>query len=287
MKPNIVLITGHARNGKTESAKYIQKILTNCHKKVALVNYADYLKYLALSQFGWSGVKDEAGRTLLQNLGSDVRTVNPDFWIEIVYMTVCTVLRNFDYVVIADCRYPNEVEYWENHGFNVTKIRVIREGNFTDLMTEKQRKHESETALDDYPMDYIIRANTLDSLKESLSAIFIDDKVDIISTPAKPITKREKRMVIAATITTLSPEEEDELERLFPGADIKYREVLKRNMKPVVGETRVCIALSNDDAFKIKNPMKVFDDFVKAANLNVDSISCYTSEEEYTQWPTT
>ena len=66
----------------------------------------------------------------------------------------------WDYVLIPDCRFPNEIQYLRDKGHDVTHIRVVREDpNWTSPLTEEQQKHPSETALDNYKYDRLIYNN--------------------------------------------------------------------------------------------------------------------------------
>ena len=50
-----------------------------------IVHYADLLKYMCKTFFGWNGEKDEFGRSLLQRVGTDcIRNVEPDYWVDFV-----------------------------------------------------------------------------------------------------------------------------------------------------------------------------------------------------------
>ena len=54
----------------------------------------------------------------------------------------------YDYVLIPDTRFRNEIEYLIESGFDVTHMRIIRD-NYVSDMPEEQQNHISETALDD------------------------------------------------------------------------------------------------------------------------------------------
>ena len=74
----------------------------------------------------------------------------------------------WDYVLIPDCRFPNEVNYLREVGFNTIHIRIIRDG-FISPLTEQQQNHPSETALDNVQADtYFHNNGTLSDLREKV-----------------------------------------------------------------------------------------------------------------------
>lgn len=151
----VICISGHAQHGKDTAARFMRDALFG-ECKVLTVHYADLLKYICSQFFGWDGRKDCEGRTLLQYVGTDiVRKKRPDFWADFV-SDILTMFNGFwDYVLIPDCRFPNEIERMKECGFDVTHVHIVRE-NFNSPLSEEQKKHPSETALDGYPADYIL-----------------------------------------------------------------------------------------------------------------------------------
>lgn len=151
----VICISGKAQNGKDTTATIMKSALEQRGNKVLIFHYADLLKYLCREYFGWDGEKDDAGRTLLQHVGTDVvRTKDPDYWVNFAVTFLKLFEDEWDYVLIPDCRFPNEVNTIETH-FDALHIRVKRE-NFNSPLSAEQQKHISETALDDYEYDYLL-----------------------------------------------------------------------------------------------------------------------------------
>lgn len=150
----IILISGKAESGKTLSAQIIKEKLEKVNKRVLIVSFASYLKFIAKTYFDWDGKKDTKGRTLLQYLGTDiVRKKNPDFWVKTVFDFIYTFEDEFDYFIADDTRFQNEIDYFQNNDpFSYFSIRVERIG-FENSLTEKQRNHPSETDLDNRKFD--------------------------------------------------------------------------------------------------------------------------------------
>lgn len=168
---NVITISGKARHGKDTFAKMLKSILESKDKKVLILRYADYLKMICKDYFGWNGEKDEAGRTLLQQVGTNkIRAKDPDFWVKIVNELITVLEDDFDYFIIPDTRFPNEISYLKTHDKKVVTVKVIRD-NFESELTKEQKNHPSETALDDYKFDIIVRASNLRELEDNAGRI--------------------------------------------------------------------------------------------------------------------
>lgn len=152
----VICISGKAGHGKDTAAQFLKEQLELGENRVLVAHYGDLVKYVCKTFFDWNGVKDEAGRELLQTIGTDiVRAEDPDYWVRFI----ADMLRFFgtlvDYVLIPDTRFYDEIEYLIKSGFDVTHMRIIRDGYVSD-MPEEQQNHESETALDDYMPDIYV-----------------------------------------------------------------------------------------------------------------------------------
>lgn len=152
----VIAISGHARHGKDTVAQMLQKQLQKDGYTVLMTHYADLLKYICKTFFGWDGRKDEKGRSLLQYVGTDVvRAKNPDYWVDFVSDILNLFDGRWDYVIIPDTRFPNEFNRLKERGFNAVHLRVVRP-DFASQLTEEQQTHLSETALNDIAPDYCI-----------------------------------------------------------------------------------------------------------------------------------
>lgn len=164
----VILISGKAQNGKDSSAFIIKELLEKQQKKVLIIHYADNLKLFAKNYFGWNGIKDQSGRELLQWLGTDVvRKTYPDTWVDMVVALLKGVKTLYDYVIIPDVRFPNEVNKMCDE-FDCITVRIIRP-NFDNGLTNEQKNHPSEIALDNYPMEYeLVNDDDLEKLLKTV-----------------------------------------------------------------------------------------------------------------------
>lgn len=164
-KTVVIPVGGPAQNGKDTIGGKLEAALTSLGKKVLVIHHADLLKYMAKSMFGWDGQKDEKGRHLLQYMGTDVvRKKRPDFWVEHILSLLDLFDGDWDFVIIPDSRFPNEIDAYKEAGYPTTYIRIVR-SNFVSPLTPEQLKHPSETALNDYIPDILIQnEGTLEDL---------------------------------------------------------------------------------------------------------------------------
>ncbi|USL85070.1 putative deoxynucleotide monophosphate kinase [Arthrobacter phage SWEP2] len=113
-----------------------------------------------IDALGWERAKDYVPevRRVLQRLGTEsIRTLDPDFWIRAGMATAAKVDGP---VVVTDCRYPNEAQAIKDAGGVL--VRVVRSSQVDD-----GDAHPSETALDDYPVDFMVyNDDTIEHLQE-------------------------------------------------------------------------------------------------------------------------
>lgn len=170
--PRIIGLSGKARHGKDSAFEFINEVLTPLGYDVRRIGFADAVKTEATEQ-GWNGVKDEAGRSLLQRIGAARREENPNYWIdrtmEKIHAEFMHRTRNDGPIlfVITDVRYPNEFENIMTEGGLVWRIErrnPLTHGTFNNGLTEEQKAHPSETSLDDARFQWFISAEDLSEL---------------------------------------------------------------------------------------------------------------------------
>lgn len=173
----VICISGKARHGKDTVAEIVRNLLIERGQRVGIVHYADLLKYFCKTYFGWDGNKDEKGRSILQHVGTDVvRKKEPDYWVDFLINFLHLFEDEWDYVLVPDCRFPNEVDGFVNE-FLFSHWRVQRP-NFDNQLTEEQKQHPSETALDKHWLDeLIINDGTIEELTNKLSSL-VDEMLE-------------------------------------------------------------------------------------------------------------
>lgn len=171
----IFLISGEARNGKDTLADIMMSKLNGRSTKIAM---ADYLKYIAIKHCDWNGEKDEKGRTLIQELGTEKIREGlgwDTFHVERVCQDIKIIEDRYDYIFIPDVRFKNEMWYtMAKFPYNTTSIRVHRLG-FESPLTEEQKKHRSEIDLLDFKHDYEMFSDSgLDRVEEQIDLVLGD-----------------------------------------------------------------------------------------------------------------
>lgn len=166
---HVILISGKAQHGKDTSAEIMRRSMEDAGYRVVVTHYADLLKYICKTFFGWDGRKDEYGRQLLQYVGTDViRSRAPSYWVDFLSGFFSIFSDEWDYVIIPDTRFPNEVSKMRESGFDTVHIRVKRE-NFVSPLTEEQQHHPSEVALDAVEPDFwLINDGSIEELERRI-----------------------------------------------------------------------------------------------------------------------
>lgn len=171
----VICISGKAQSGKDTAASLIRDILYGYGQRVLITHYADLLKFMCEKFFHWNGVKDEHGRQILQYVGTDVvRKQKPDFWVDFIASVLELFPDEWDYVLIPDTRFPNEITNLKNAGYSVCHLHITRPG-MSDGLTAAQHNHVSEHALDGVEADYSVAntGNTADFATELMK--FLND----------------------------------------------------------------------------------------------------------------
>jgi hypothetical protein len=164
----VLAVSGPAQHGKDSFSGAAKKILEENGITTNIIHFADELKAKA-KELGHDGLKDGPGRTFLQKLGSLIRAKDVNYWVDLV-VNDCKMFPIADVVIIPDTRYPNEIQRFVEAGFKVIHIRVKRP-NFDNGLTEEQKNHPSETALNDVTPDaYVYNDGTLEDFDHTVEA---------------------------------------------------------------------------------------------------------------------
>lgn len=167
----VILLSAKAQFGKDTTANILKDLFEQDNKKVLIAHYADLLKYMCKHFFDWNGIKDDKGRTILQYVGTDViRNKQPNYWVDFIISVLNLFEDEWDYVLIPDTRFPNEIDIMKK-SFDTIALRIERDG-FDNGLSEEQKNHISEIALDDYKFDYIVNNNgTYEDLIETCKEV--------------------------------------------------------------------------------------------------------------------
>jgi len=164
----IILISGKARNCKSETAKILKNKLETKGNKVLTTAFGNLVKFVCEKFFNSDGQKNEYNRSLWQRIGTDViRKQKPNYWVDFIISIISMFPNEWNYVIIDDCRFVNELNRYDET-WDTTTVRVNRL-NFESNLTPEQKNHPSETALDNYNFDYVINSESgLDNLEKEV-----------------------------------------------------------------------------------------------------------------------
>lgn len=175
----IFLIAGEARTGKDTALKIINDYYEKQNQKVVKLGFTDYIKNYAMKISDWDGSDETKPRELLQTLGTDIvrNKINKDFFINRLCEDITVYKYYFDVIIISGARFPNELEKPKQSFENVITIKMERP-NFTNELTEKQKGHITEHALDNYKnYDYIIvNDGDIKNLEEKITKLLEEVK---------------------------------------------------------------------------------------------------------------
>lgn len=174
----VIELCGKAGVGKDTFGLELKKQLEQKGFKCVHLAFADRLKDICTRYFNWDGKKDEAGRHLLQYVGTEIfRNYNSEYWIREVadFLHVCNDTELFDYAIITDARFPNEINEIVSQ-FETLVFKINRE-NFESRLTIKAQSHLSETALDDFRIPEIILSGKLENLPQEVEEFIKNWKV--------------------------------------------------------------------------------------------------------------
>ncbi|MBP3461010.1 MAG: hypothetical protein J6K21_01175 [Bacilli bacterium] len=170
----IFIISGKARHGKNTVSDIIKEYYESKNMKTINDSYAYYIKDYARRISNWDGSEETKPRELLQQLGTNLirEKIDKLFFINRMIEDLKVFSYFYDIITISDGRFEEELDIIKNKFDNVILIKVDRP-NFDNGLTEEQKKHPTETSLDNYKkFDYIIENDsTIEKLKEKVEQV--------------------------------------------------------------------------------------------------------------------
>lgn len=166
VNPIIILLCGKARNGKSTVGSYIKE---NINKRAVQIQLVSTLKNYVKTYFGWDGSDESKPRELLQELGTEVirkKLGKEKLFINRTIEDIDIMSHYFDIFIIDDIRLEIEINEIKKHLKNVLVVKIERPEYINEL-TSSQKKHLTETGLDNYnDYDYVIKNDgSLEDLK--------------------------------------------------------------------------------------------------------------------------
>lgn len=170
----IFIIAGKAKSGKNTFGKYLMEELKTCGYKPCVTGITNPLYSYAQNYFNWDPNSDDKPREFLQKMGTEIikeKLGKKTFLLDRLNEDMEILKDYFDVFIITDARYPEEIEYFRKKYESVCAIKLIR-ADYEDSLTEEERNHITETAMDDYDdFNYILENESLQSLKNTAHII--------------------------------------------------------------------------------------------------------------------
>ena len=154
--PKIFIISGKARSGKGDISKIISNYFKD--KKTITISFGHYIKDYAKRVSSWDGNEDNKPRELLQQLGIELikNKIDNKLFIRRILEDIEIFSYFYDIIIINDARLIDEIETLKEKYKDSISIRVIR-NNVSNKLTNEEKKHITETNLDNYTnFDYVV-----------------------------------------------------------------------------------------------------------------------------------
>lgn len=166
----LFILAGKARSGKDTTADIIEKYYKG--KKTVRLMYAKWLKEYAMIISDWNGSDETKPRTLLQEIGTKSRQINPGYTTRRMQEDINVLKNYFDIIIITDSRMPEELMMPKEAFKEAITMKLVRE-KFENELSQKEKNNITETALDEFnDYDYIVENNgTIEQLEEKINKI--------------------------------------------------------------------------------------------------------------------
>lgn len=169
----IFILAGKSRTGKDTVGSYIKEYYEKQGKVAVMLSFSEYLKPYIMKLTNWNGEDKTKPRDFMQLLGTDIirKKINNNFFIDRLCEDILIYSYFADAIIITGARFPDEINIPRKTFKNVHVIEVTR--NKENDLTEKEKKHVTETSLDNFKdYDYIIENNgSLEELKTKTNKI--------------------------------------------------------------------------------------------------------------------
>lgn len=150
----VICISGKAGSGKDTTAELIRAFLEDDGYKVLITHYADLVKYVCKNFLAWDGKKDEFGRRMLQYVGTEFfrDKKSKDYWVNFVADCLDLVKELYDFVIIPDARFENEINVLSSRGYKVFYVNIERPDR--EEMRKDLECHSSESGIKEIVPDF-------------------------------------------------------------------------------------------------------------------------------------
>lgn len=170
----IYVIGGKAKSGKNTLGEIIKDELKEYGYRPCTLRITEPLYGYAKNHFEWDESRDEKPREFLQKLGIEIikeKLGKKDFLLNRLFEDIEILSNFFDAFIITDARLKNEFTDIKKRYSNAVTIKLER-NNYKNNLTEEEKKHITETDIDNYlDFDFIIENKNIKDLKSSAKKI--------------------------------------------------------------------------------------------------------------------
>lgn len=173
----------HKSTNYPYSAEYVNRAIARKYKLP--INVVDYLeKNKVYNVDFYSETKDPNYRKFMQGYGTDVRRKqDSDYWVNIMVTNILDYAESCNdgtIIIIPDARFTNEITVLRDLFNHVYAYQLIDDNKAIDTreskrdtrsMTKKERKHVSETSLDNFTGFDSIFNRSKDTTKDIVDSI--------------------------------------------------------------------------------------------------------------------
>lgn len=167
----LFLISGIAGSGKTKTSEYIKKYYDK--KDTIIISFGHYIKDYVMRISNWDGREDTKPRDLLQKIGIELikNKIDKKLFINRIIEDIEIFSYFYDIIIVNDVRLIDEIVSLKEKYKKSISIRITRD-NYDNGLTNNQKKHITETNLNDFEsFDYYIKNNGDDTIKYQLNEI--------------------------------------------------------------------------------------------------------------------
>ncbi|WP_353856741.1 AAA family ATPase [Bacillus sp. Bos-x628] len=168
-----IAVAGKMRSGKDTLAKYFIE-----NANTIQLAFGDEIKEIVSICFPNEVAKGKP-RKLYQQVGQFFREIYPNVWVDILEDKLDSIsFYGHQDFIVTDVRQANEYRLLKSRGFTFIKVeaddevrrkRIAKAG---DVVSEEDFHHETETAVDSLPFDYLIENNgTLEDFMAAIKSV--------------------------------------------------------------------------------------------------------------------
>ena len=168
--PKIFMVSGKAGTGKNTISSIIKEFYGD---NAIEISFSYYIKDYAKRISNWDGREETKPRELLQNLGIELvrNKIDSKLFINRTLEDIKVFSYFYDVIIISGGRIVEELETIKTNYPNSISIGVV--SNLKNNLTEEEKKHLTEVALDNYNnYDYKIdNSGSYEELKKEVLKI--------------------------------------------------------------------------------------------------------------------